>query len=115
MAKNNNESAPQGQAGLEEVNAIRNILFGSQMKTYEIKFDELKAKLDEVQAQLAASVKSLDERVVADMGAMEERLVKQHDKDHASLLAEIQKLNEQKADRVALGKMLIQIGEKLSS
>ncbi len=115
MAKNNNESAPELQAGLSEVSAIRDILFGTHMKTYENRFNELSAKLDEIHEKLNTSISDLDQRVSNDMATMEDKLVRQHDKDHAALLDKISKLSEQKTDRVALGKMLIQIGEKLSS
>jgi HD superfamily phosphodiesterase len=102
---------PEADARLD---AIKEIIFGQQIREYEQTFsalrDELKAQDEQARQELGQSQEYLLQRIEQLQRELTDKMNTQQEK----LLQEIARLKDQKADRVALGKMLIQIGTKLS-
>ncbi len=116
MAKKNTTS--QGSASSDstsKIEAIKNLIFGENIEQYDSEFDtirkEIKSKkeklesyIDEVRNELMQSIDSLSTDVNIRVTDLED-----------SLQAKTEALTEDKMDRKELGKLLKNLGEKLSS
>ncbi|RMA66188.1 fructose 1,6-bisphosphatase [Ulvibacter antarcticus] len=98
-----------------KIEAIKNLIFGENMVQYDTEFDTLKKDLqnkketlenyiDEVRNELMQSIDSLSTDVNIRITDLEN-----------SLAAKTDSLSEKKMDRRELGKLLINLGEKIIS
>jgi hypothetical protein len=98
-----------------KIEAIKNLIFGENIEQYDSAFDTLKKDLDkkkkilednidEVRNELMQSIDSLSTDVNIRITDLED-----------ALNAKAETLTEQKVDRKELGKLLISLGEKISS
>jgi hypothetical protein len=98
-----------------KIEAIKNLIFGENIEQYDSEFTTLKKDLekkkkiledyiDEVRNELMQSIDSLSTDVNIRITDLED-----------SLNAKAEALTEQKVDRKELGKLLISLGEKISS
>jgi gas vesicle protein len=98
-----------------KIEAIKNLIFGENIEQYDSEFDTLKKDLDkkkkiledyidEVRNELMQSIDSLSTDVNIRITDLED-----------ALNAKAETLTEQKVDRKELGKLLINLGEKISS
>ncbi len=98
-----------------KIEAIKNLIFGENIEQYEGEFhslkrdiqkkkDQLEKYIDEVRAELMQSIDSLSTDVNIRITDLED-----------SLRDKTEQLTEDKVDRKELGKLLISLGEKLSS
>ena len=98
-----------------KIEAIKNLIFGENIEQYNSEFDTLKKDLekkkkvledyiDEVRNELMQSIDSLSTDVNIRITDLED-----------ALNAKTESLTEQKIDRKELGKLLIDLGEKISS
>ncbi|MFK7786463.1 MAG: hypothetical protein AB8B56_15185 [Crocinitomicaceae bacterium] len=94
-----------------KIQAVKELIFGPDIQTFEERFKALNERLDDLQNQLTDES---NERESAD-----HELEKKTDNQLAKLEEDIQKeldrLQDEKTDRAVLGKLLVQIGEKLQS
>ncbi|MBL4664004.1 MAG: fructose 1,6-bisphosphatase [Flavobacteriaceae bacterium] len=116
MAKKNTttpKSAPIDSNS--KIEAIKNLIFGENIEQYDSEFDtirkEIKAKkeflqnyIDEVRNELMQSIDSLGTDVNIRITDLED-----------SLQAKTEALDEEKVSRKELGKLLKNLGEKISS
>jgi len=107
------EAAPEDSSS--KIEAIKNLIFGENIEQYDSQFDtirkEIKTKkeklenyIDEVRNELMQSIDSLSTDVNIRITDLED-----------SLQAKTEALAEDKVDRKQLGKLLISLGEKISS
>ncbi|RLC60205.1 MAG: hypothetical protein DRI80_11260 [Chloroflexota bacterium] len=120
MANKQTEAPPQVESarGVEEIERIRDIIFGAQMRDYERRFQITQRDLDRLQQE----IDRLAERLVAQereqskkLQDLRQEMRKAHDGLRDELRQTAQKLTDDKVDRQALGEMLIQIGTYLET
>ena len=113
--KNNSQSAPQETDSSSKIEAIKNLIFGENIQQYNSEFETLKKEIDqqketlenyidEVRGELMQSIDSLSTDVNIRLTDLED-----------SLNEKTETLTENKVDRKELGKLLINLGEKISS
>ncbi len=106
-----NRSTEQGSD--PRIDAIKDIIFGENMKEYDAEFKKIKEYVEEQKAILETAIDSLR----SDMDKMLEELRGDFDDSVKSLkektLEELSNLDDAKANRSTLGSMLEDIGKKL--
>lgn len=116
MAKKNTSAADASATdSVSKIEAIKNLIFGENIEQYDSEFDtirkEIKSKkealeqyIGEVRNELMQSIDSLSTDVNIRITDLED-----------SLQSKTDALSEEKVDRKQLGKLLINLGEKISS
>lgn len=108
-----NDSAPVDATS--KIDAIKNLIFGENIEQYNSEFlsvkkeidaqkEKLENYIDEVRNELMQSIDSLSTDVNIRITDLED-----------SLHAKTEALTEEKVDKKQLGKLLINLGEKISS
>lgn len=94
-----------------KIQAVKELIFGPDIQTFEDQFKALNERLDDLQNQLIdesnereSSVHELDKKTDKQLAKLEDDVQK-----------ELDRLQDEKTDRAVLGKLLVQIGEKLQS
>lgn len=109
------DSNPEKLDPNSKIEAIKNLIFGENIEQYDSEFETLKKDLDkkkklledyidEVRNELMQSIDSLSTDVNIRITDLED-----------SLNAKAEALGDDKMDRRELGKLLIKLGEKISS
>ena len=98
-----------------KLDAIKDIIFGQQIQEYEHQFDAIRQSVEQVQQEGDKSRETMHKELISRLDRMQEDINKQMADNQERLMQEIRRLNDQKTDRKALGKMLENIGGKLSS
>ncbi len=107
--------AKESENSASKLEAIKNLIFGENIVQYDSEFETLKNDLqnkkellenyiDEVRNELMQSIDSLSTDVNIRITDLED-----------ALQAKTEMLTEEKVDRKELGKLLISLGEKISS
>lgn len=96
---------------ISKIQAVKELIFGPDIQTFEEQFKALNERLDDLQNQLIdesnereSAVHDLEKKTDNDLAKLEDKVQK-----------ELDRLKDKKTDRAVLGKLLIQIGEKLQS
>jgi ElaB/YqjD/DUF883 family membrane-anchored ribosome-binding protein len=115
-----NEQAPfASQAGTsQEVDRIRDIIFGVQMRDYGEQFDHVRRDLERLQDEidhLADQLANQDRNQGDRLQALRRELRKADDDLRDELRDRAQKLTGDKVDRMDLGQMFIEIGTYLKT
>tara|TARA_R100001480_G_scaffold107519_1_gene109470 strand:- start:183 stop:533 length:351 start_codon:yes stop_codon:yes gene_type:complete len=109
------EPAKEAVDSASKIEAIKNLIFGENIVQYDSEFDTLKkdiqkkkevleSYIDEVRNELMQSIDSLSTDVNIRITDLEQ-----------ALQEKTESLSESKVDRKELGKLLINLGEKISS
>jgi predicted nucleic acid-binding Zn-ribbon protein len=101
-----------------EVDRIRDIIFGSQMRDYEQRFQTLLRDLDRLQKEidrLGGQLTDQDSEHGKKLQNLRQEMRQADDDLREELRQTTQQLATDKVDRVALGDMFIQIGTQLKS
>jgi DNA anti-recombination protein RmuC len=110
-------SDEQLQANSQDVERIRDIIFGTQMRDYQQRFEAVQRDLARLQQQLDRLTEQLAEQD-NNQGKKVQSLrqeVRQADDDLRSELRETaQKLAVDKVERVDLGRLFLEIGTRLT-
>lgn len=114
MAKEKVEETNEGKKvnqDISKIQAVKELIFGPDIQTFEEQFKALNERLDDLQNQLIdesnereSAVHDLEKKTDNDLAKLEDKVQK-----------ELDRLKDKKTDRAVLGKLLIQIGEKLQS
>jgi hypothetical protein len=111
------QDAPQPETP-QEVDRIRDIIFGHQMRDYDQRFKNVQRDLDRLQQELDRLTEQLAEQD-SDQGKKLQKLrreVRQADDDLRTEAREaVQKLTSDKVDRAALGELFIELGNNLKT
>lgn len=101
----------QQSQDFSKIQAVKELIFGPDIQTFEERFKALNDRLDDLQNQL---VDESNERE-SSVHELEKRTDKQLSKLEDDIQQELDRLQDEKTDRAVLGKLLVQIGEKLQS
>lgn len=115
MSKKTKPEVAQVEDSSSKIEAIKNLIFGENIQQYNSEFETLKKELDqqkavlenyidEVRGELMQAIDSLSTDVNIRITDLED-----------SLTEKIDDLNDKKLDRKQMGKLLITLGEKISS
>jgi hypothetical protein len=102
----------------QEVERIRDIIFGSQMRTYEGNFQTIQRDLERLMHELDRLNEKTDEQDrnhSQKLQALERQLRKSDDSLRTELRETAFKLTDEKVDRQFLGDLLIELGSQLKS
>ena len=113
----------QDKAALEtwseqEVDRIREIIFGTQMRDYHQQFQSVQRDLDRLQGEIDRLSEQLAEQDGAQskkLQTLRQEMRKADDELRDELRQTAQKLGTEKMDRVALGEMFIELGTQLKT
>ncbi len=106
------------QASSQEVDRIRDIIFGAQMRDYGQQFDTVRRDLERLQAgidHLSEQLAEQDRGQADRLQVLRRELRKADDDLRAELRATAQKLAGDKVDRMDLGQVFIEIGNYLKT
>jgi uncharacterized protein involved in exopolysaccharide biosynthesis len=114
-------SQDRSEAGAEErspaeVDRIRDIIFGSQMRTYEQQFKRVGARLDQIDKQLEALKAALDGQgadLAAQLREQGGELRKQNQDLRAEFTRALDAMENDKASRSHVGDLLVEMGTRL--
>lgn len=112
------EQATSSTGAAQEVERIRDIIFGSQMRDYEKRFQtvqrdwtRLQQELDRLSDQMSEQDQEQSKKLQALRGEM-----RQADDDLRDELRQaVDQLMTDKMDRVALGDMFVELGQRLKT
>jgi hypothetical protein len=94
-----------------KIQAVKELIFGPDIQTFEERFKALNERLDDLQNQLIDETNARESSV----HELENKTDKQLAKLEDDIQKELDRLQDEKTDRAVLGKLLVQIGEKLQS
>ncbi|MBP7533747.1 MAG: hypothetical protein KA783_04825 [Chitinophagales bacterium] len=97
-----------------QITAIRDILFGNNMQAYEAEFNAIKDLVAQNKANTDEQLQQQLSQINESLNNLEQRLMLAVKKNHEEVLEELRKLDNAKLDKVQLGKMFIEIGNKIS-
>lgn len=97
-----------------QITAIRDILFGNNMQAYEAEFNAIKDLVAQNKATTDEQLQQQLSQINESLNNLEQRLMLAVKKNHEEVLEELRKLDNAKLDKVQLGKMFIEIGNKIS-
>lgn len=109
---------PNSEETSQEVDRIREIIFGSQMRTYEGKFQTVQRDLERLQQEIDRLTEKLAEQEKNHrdkLQANERELRKTNDSLRNELRETAQKLSDEKVDRKVLGDLFIELGGHLKT
>jgi len=102
----------------QEVDRIRDIIFGPQMRDYEQRFQTVQRDLDRLQQatdRLNEQLADQDSAQVKKLQALRQEMRQADDDLRTELRQTAQTLTTDKVDRLALGEMFIQLGTHLKA
>lgn len=97
------------ESELSKLQAVKELIFGQEIQNYDAEFKE-------IHKTIAANEAKSNENNIAQQKALdslEKAITGRIDRLEADLMKKIAGLENRKTDRAKLGKLLIQIGEKL--
>lgn len=117
MPDEQNDQLPQIKNS-QDVNRIRDIIFGPQIRDYEQRFQVLQRDMERLQQELDHVTESLTDQGV-NLDKKVQNLRKETRKNNDDLRSELrqtaQKLTLDKVDRITLGELFVQLGTNLKS
>lgn len=97
-----------------QITAIRDILFGNNMQVYEAEFNAIKDMVAQNKANTDEQLQQQLSQMNESLNSLEQRLMLAIKKNHEEVLEQLRKLDNAKLDKAQLGKMFIEIGNKMS-
>jgi len=112
------KNVPAVEEKAQEVDRIRDIIFGSQMRTYDSNFQMIQRDLERLQQGIDHLKEALAEQEKAysqKLQLLERELRKADDGLRDELREPTRRLSDEKADRQMLGDLFIELGSQLKS
>lgn len=94
---------------LSKLQAVKELIFGQEIKDYDSEFKHLHQLVEDNKDQNASDTANQEKA----LQNLEKAITSRIDRLEADLMKKIANLENKKTDRAKLGKLLIQIGEKL--
>jgi chromosome segregation ATPase len=117
MTDDHAKAAPEMEP-VQEVDRIRDIIFGPQMRDYQQRFDNFQRDLDRLQAEIDRLAEQMAEQD-SEQGKKLQNLRRETRQADDTLRDELrqssQKLTTDKVDREALGALFIELGTQLKT
>lgn len=98
-----------------KIDAIKQLIFGENMTEYDQRFDETLKSLEDAKAEIEEKRKEMDAKIQDTLNSMNKEFEKKMTTMETLFLNHIERLDDKKTDRKALGKMLQNISEKLQA
>jgi len=117
MTDKQDKVIPQAES-IQEVDRIRDIIFGPQMRDYDHRFQTVQRDLDRLQQEVDRLTEQLtdqDSDQNKKLQALRREMRQADDNLRDELRQSAQKLNTEKVDRAALGELFIELGSHLKS
>jgi hypothetical protein len=99
----------------QKLNAVRDLLFGQNVKEYRGEFDELKKIIKEEKTENEHSVSDLKNDIIKRLDTLEEKLNRKIDDASKNLNERLDQINENKADRKKIASILHDLASKLEA
>ena len=112
------EQATSSAGAAQEVERIRDIIFGSQMRDYEQRFQVVQRDLNRLQQELdrlADQVSEQDREQSKKLQSLRGEMRQSDDDLRDELRQAVDQLITDKMDRVALGDMFVEMGQRLKT
>ncbi len=114
----------ESQPSRTELERLRDILYGDYARDTSVQLDDLEARLATFRQELLTRTSDLDQaqsdqlevtrQTLEDrLGALEQHFTNRIDNFEAQMAEQLAKMDDQKANRRELGRMLVMIGQKL--
>lgn len=113
--KNSDKEKKANMDSSSKIEAIKNLIFGENIEQYDSEFDTLKKDLDTKKKALEAYIDEVREELMQSIDSLSTDVNIRITDLEDSLNARAEALSEEKVDRKELGKLLISLGEKISS
>jgi len=117
MTDEQSNATPQVESA-QEVERIRDIIFGAQMRNYDQQFQTVQRDLERLQQEIDQLTEQLADQDSAQGKKLQDlhREMRKADDDlRTELRQTAQKLTTDKVDRVALGELFIELGTHLKT
>ena len=117
MTDEQSQATPRAETP-QEVDRIRDIIFGPQMRDYEQRFQTVQRDLDRLQQatdRLNEQLADQDSAQVKKLQALRQEMRQADDDLRTELRQTAQTLMTDKVDRLALGELFIQLGTHLKA
>lgn len=111
---NEQESNNYEQSNQNQISAIRDILFGQNMKVYDDEFNQIRQLIAQNRKESDSNLQLSNEQLLQALADAEHRIFTQMQKNHEEVLAAIRKLDDDKLDRRKMGKLLSDIGAHIA-
>jgi len=98
-----------------KIEAIKNLIFGENIEQYDSEFTTLKKDLEKKKKDLQAYIDEVREELMQSIDSLSTDVNIRITDLEDSFNARAEALSEEKVDRKELGKLLISLGEKISS
>ena len=105
------EEIEKSEKEIEKLSAIRDIIFGNEIKEYNEEFSDIKNVIDTNKSESNKQDESLHKKIEDLSAKMDEGLEKLNN----LLTDKINTLSQEKTDRQKLGDLLVKIGQDLKS
>lgn len=113
--KDTSKAAKENMDSGSKIEAIKNLIFGENIEQYNSEFDTLKRDLDAKKKMLEAYIDEVRNELMQSIDSLSTDVnIRITDLEDA-LNSKAESLADQKLDRRELGKLLISLGEKISS
>ena len=115
MTEKQNDAPPQAEP-IHEIHRIRDIIFGSQMRDYEQRFQMVQRDLDRLQQEVDRLTDQLSEQGSSQSKKLQNLRGEMRQADDGlrnELRQTVQGLTSDKVDRVPLGELFIELGTHL--
>ena len=111
---NEQDSNLHEQSNQNQISAIRDILFGQNMKVYDDEFNQVRQLIAQNRKESDTNLQLSNEQLLQALADAEHRIFTQMQKNHEEVLAAIRKLDDDKLDRRKMGKLLSDIGAHIA-
>lgn len=98
---------------LDQLGAIKNIIFGSEMQELNQRLKDLSEQHHQEKVELAKQLEALEARLDQNLTALQQSLLSEISTQVDSLRADLEQVQDQKADRKQIGEWLVKIGQDL--
>lgn len=103
----------KGPAVDPQIDAIREIIFGQNIRQYNEQFDHINVEIDKLRVELMEKLMQTRSELENLISDLREDTTQKLLALRAHTDAEVSRLDEAKADRRLLGTLLVEIGEKI--
>ena len=97
------------ESELSKLQAVKELIFGQEIQNYDAEFKDIHKQIGDNKTQNIEDTLNQEKA----LSHLEKTITARIDRLEADLIKRLTILDNKKADRAKLGKMLIQIGEKL--
>ncbi|MDP5169462.1 MAG: keratin [Bacteroidia bacterium] len=111
--KSNGAAHPPVNDPIDQLVAIKNIIFGTEMQELTRQIQSLTEAQQQSSAEHQARLEKLESDFAGDLKDLKQSLLSELNTRLDSIQADLDQVNESKTDRKQLGELLMKIGEQL--